>query len=416
MNNPSISQHQDQFQRIDALMRRGIQVDRQSGRPYFTGYSYNTLYDWDQYFEAIVQLHMGWGTTYIRNGVKIFLDSQREDGFITRRVPGVLFEERGRLDALTQAILREEDKEMIKPFLSQLALLVYKEDGHLDWISIEDYRRLKAYIRYWLVEMDRNGNGLATWNSGPHSGMDDQVERLGRWGACISEGVDLNCFLLRECKAFAILAGVLGHIEDSVEFAGHAERLRQLVQQDLWCEEDGFFYDRNERTGDFIRVKSSAGFSPLWAGAATSAQAERMVSEHLLNPAEFWRPFPIPSYAASEPGYREKRLPEDVGCNWRAQTWIPVNYYLLHGLIDYGYAAIARQIAAKSYEMVLKLGDREYYNSDSCTGNGLDPFWGWSLLAYFMPLECEKGLDPSRLSITAKDVLPIARPKKTIST
>jgi hypothetical protein len=134
-------------------------------------------------------------------------------------------------------------------------------------------------------------------------------------------------------------------------------------------------------------------------------QAVRLVNDHLMNPKEFWRAFPIPSYAATEPGYREERLPEDVGCNWRAQTWIPINYYLMHGLMDYGYTDIAGQIAEKSYDMVKAIGDREYYNTDSCTGNGLDPFWGWSLLAYFMLLECETCYDPTALRLTVWDAL-----------
>jgi putative isomerase len=397
--------NQDDVQRIRLLMQRGLQKERLSGRPYFTGYRYNTLYDWDQYFESIVQLYVGWGTGLIRSGVAIFLDTQHEDGFITRRVPGILPEERHTLDAQSQSILAEEDREMIKPFLSQLAWLVYRQDEDLSWVRPDMYQKLKKYIQYWLTQMDKNGNGLATWNSGPHSGMDDQVERLGRWGACISEGVDLNCFLARECQAFSLLAKTLGHHEDSAAYQSQAEALRGLIQRELWCEEDGFFYDRSEHTGEFIRVKSSAGFAPIWAGAATQEQSERLVGEHLLNPHEFWRAFPIPSYAASEPGYREARQPEDVGCNWRAQTWIPVNYYLMHGLMDYGYGDIARQIADKTYAMVKQIGDREYYNTDSCTGNGLDPFWGWSLLAYFMPLEVEEGLDPTMLLGNASDAM-----------
>jgi hypothetical protein len=44
-------------------MERGVLVETDTGRAYFTGYSYKTLYDWDQYFEAIVQIYMGWPRT-----------------------------------------------------------------------------------------------------------------------------------------------------------------------------------------------------------------------------------------------------------------------------------------------------------------------------------------------------------------
>ena len=103
---------------LQALMERGVLVEPDTGHSYFTGYSYKTLYDWDQYFEAIVQIYMGWPTEYIRNGVTIFLDHQPESGLISRSVPSN----------------EHRNPEHVKPFLAQLALLVEKASGERDWI------------------------------------------------------------------------------------------------------------------------------------------------------------------------------------------------------------------------------------------------------------------------------------------
>ncbi len=43
----------------DSLMNKGILQDTDTKKLYFTGYAYKTLYDWDQYFESIVQIYMG---------------------------------------------------------------------------------------------------------------------------------------------------------------------------------------------------------------------------------------------------------------------------------------------------------------------------------------------------------------------
>jgi uncharacterized repeat protein (TIGR02543 family) len=48
-------------------------------------------------------------------------------------------------------------------------------------------------------------------------------------------------------------------------------------------------------------------------------------------------------------------------------------------------------------------GDREYYATESQKGCGLDPFWGWSLLAYFMPWENENRYDPTEISLKNND-------------
>ena len=42
-------------------------------------------------------------------------------------------------------------------------------------------------------------------------------------------------------------------------------------------------------------------------------------------------------------------------------------------------------------------GDREYYNSETGEGVGLEPFWGWSLLGHFMMLEEELDWDINSL-------------------
>lgn len=227
--------------------------------------------------------------------------------------------------------------------------------------------------------------------------MDNQHERAGYWYDCFDEGVDLNCYIVRECRAMAKIAAVKGYPDDEKYFNDMADTVTKAVQS-MWVEEDGLFYDRNEKTGDFLKVKYAGIFAAMWAGIATKEQAERMVKEHLLNKDEFWRPFPVSVYSATEPGYTENYMPGDLGCSWRANTWIPINYYIFEGLRDYGYHDVAKKLSNITYDMVKKIGDREYYTSESCKGCGLDPFWGWSLLAYFMPYEQETGFDPTKLN------------------
>ena len=52
-------------------------------------------------------------------------------------------------------------------------------------------------------------------------------------------------------------------------------------------------------------------------------------------------------------------------------------------------------------------GTREYYDAETGDGLGLDPFWGWSLLGYFMPLEFHERYDPSGIDYAA--IVPYAK-------
>jgi len=82
---------------------------------------------------------------------------------------------------------------------------------------------------------------------------------------------------------------------------------------------------------------------------------------------------------------------------------------LMHGLMQYGYKDIAKKLAYKNFELALIKNEvtREYYNAETGEGKGLDPFWGWSALAYFMPIECELNYNP--MDIGRDEIIPIAQ-------
>lgn len=80
---------------------------------------------------------------------------------------------------------------------------------------------------------------------------------------------------------------------------------------------------------------------------------------------------------------------------------------VFHGLMNYGYQTEARELATRTYDLVYKQNKatREYYNAENGEGYGRNPFYGWSTLAYLMPLEWELQYDPTR--ITEKRMFPL---------
>jgi glycogen debranching enzyme len=318
----------------------------------------------------------------------IFLSRQEPDGFIP----------------LTLGITYPKPNQMFKPFLAQLAVLGSQQTGSYEWLREKDYGQLQKYLHRWFA-YDADHNGLPTWNSSDASGMDNQLSRSGDFDSYFDEGVDLACYLVRELQAMAIISGKLGKTKEQNEYQQHAKELTKLINDVFWDEKDGFYYDRNEKTGKKIRVKSVAGSFPLWAGVATPAQARRLVREHLFNEKEFWLAYPVATYAKTEPDFYEGTTKGE--CNWRGNTWIPSNYMIFHGLIKYGYDKEARELADKTYKMVLDMNPvtREYYDSETGQGYGMNPFWGWSSLGYIMPLEYKLHYDPTDLTGKVKPIV-----------
>ncbi len=404
---PQLKEYRKGLGSIDSLMQNGILLEDVSGLKYYTAYDSKTMYDWDQYFGAILHIYMGWPSDYIRNGVIIFLQNQQENGFIARSVPGNEW----------------HDTEHVKPFLAQIALLVYRAYGELDWITDAEYfPKLQKYIDFWLNDMDENKNGLSEWMSAPHTGMDNQHERAGFWLDRNCEGVDLNSYLVRETLAFARLAELADKQQLANQYRLISAQRKTRIREELWDENDGFYYDRkkdkdqpiaqslwvgarlNEQSaGQWkIPVRSVAAFTAMWAGVATESQGNAMVTRYLTNPGEFWTPYPVSALSKSEIGYSTRVQPGDMGCSWRANTWIPANYMIYHGLKWYGYQGIASSLARRTVELIEKAGNHEYYNSETGEGMGLEPFRGWSLLGHFFMLEEALDWDINEINADAR--------------
>jgi hypothetical protein len=362
------------------ISTKGLHGFPQSREKLLTGYAYGEYFDWDLYFENIYLSYYGVSKFDFSN-FAIFLSRQEPDGFISR----------------TLGIAYPKPNQMFKPFLAQLAVLGSQQTGSYEWLREKDYGQLQRYLDRWFA-YDADHNGLPTWNSSDASGMDNQLSRSGDFDSYFDEGVDLACYLVRELQAMAIISGKLGKTKEQNEYQQHAQRLTKLINDVFWDEKDGFYYDRNEKTGKKIRVKSVAGFFPLWAGVATPAQARRLVREHLFNEKEFWLAYPVATYAKTEPDFYEGTTKGE--CNWRGSAWIPSNYMIFHGLIKYGYDREALELADRTYKMVLDMNPvtREYYDSETGQGYGMNPFWGWSSLGYIMPLEYKLHYDPTDLT------------------
>jgi putative isomerase len=367
------------------IATRGIRPFPGTTDKLLTGYHYNEYYDWDLYFENVYLTYFG-VDDYCFTNLKMFLQREEPDGYINR------------------SLIKRRDRQHFKPFLAQLAVMGTKMRGDdYEWARDQYYDKLKKYLERWFA-YDGDRNGLPVWNSADHSGMDNQWSRAGALGAFEVEGVDLACYLVRELRAMAIIADRLRKKADRDAYLKHAANLGKLINDVFWDEQDGFYYDRNEKKNQRVKIKSVAAFMPLWAGVATPRRARRLVKEHLLNEKEFWLKYPVASYAKTEPDYYQGSHNE---CNWRGPTWMPTNYMVFHGLVHYGFKATARDLAERTFRMVLEENavTREYYNAETGAGVGQTQFWGFSILGYVMPLELELGYDATDLEAPYKPII-----------
>ena len=174
------------------------------------------------------------------------------------------------------------------------------------------------------------------------SGMDN----LPRGDVRLAGWVDMSAQQALSARMLAQIAEVLGRANRRTHWQQVFEAARDRINQAAWSEADGIYYDV-ARGGAHAGVRHIGAFWTLLAGVA-GTRAARLIT-HLEDPAEFGRPHPFPTLAATEPAYA------DHGHYWRGSVWAPTNYMVFRGLRDNGRADLARSAAAAHLEMMARV-------------------------------------------------------------
>lgn len=168
------------------------------------------------------------------------------------------------------------------------------------------------------------------------------------------------------------------------EIEGWIEKTREVFDGRFWNEGRGLYLDYDVRRASSIPVNTCATFAPLYAGLASTEQAERLVQEHYENPAEYApneeTKYRVPSTAKNEKGYAPRRY-------WCGPVWMILNWLTTLGLRRYGYGVLADDLRASSLGLLATQGLREYYDPRDGTGLGGQDFaWTAGLALDFIDM------------------------------
>ncbi len=119
------------------------------------------------------------------------------------------------------------------------------------------------------------------------------------------------------------------------------EELTELIQEKLWDEERGCFFNADSTTGALKDVVTPMAFWSLAAGAATKEQADRMIEQYALNSEKMFRPNGLSTVCYDYPSFKP------TGGYWNGAMWSPASFQWLKGLQKYGYDALAFEEAVR---------------------------------------------------------------------
>lgn len=208
-------------------------------------------------------------------------------------------------------------------------------------------------------------------STGDHAGADGFT-----WTDCL-----VNACYLQALAAEARLLEAEGQQRRSAEvLARRARGLDTLIER-CWDESKGAFFDYHTAVAppserQLVCMLTISSLLPLVLDDLPREIVARLVEEHLLNEAEFWLPYGVPSVAATEPSFDPtfgSRL------LWRGPTWVNTNWFLIKGLETHGYLKVAAELTERTVAMLDLGGIRECYNPYTAEGYAAQDF-GWSTL------------------------------------
>jgi Mannosylglycerate hydrolase MGH1-like glycoside hydrolase domain len=364
---------------------------------------------WDSCFHTIALAHFDMSRA--RSEIRSLLANAQPDGFVAH----VTFWQRERYEDLlsTYAIAYRTPylSDCIQPPVLAEAVAAAAQGEGGDTFLAEVLPRTVAYFE-WLDRMrdpDRDGliatlqpdeSGLdhtpkydaylglervehaeftRAWErvANPYAEVGRDHERMFALDRFVCADVLVNTIYAENLRVLADLLERTGDAGGASRFRSRAERTVRSLVEKCYDAGAGLFYDMVGRDGHGrLRVNTVSSLMPLALDIPRTA-AEALIRQ-IEDPHKYQAPFPVPSTALDEPGYRKPTA--DSKLVWRGPTWINTNWYLARGLRRHGRDDLARVVEDRSAALVERSGFREYYDPFTGEGFGATGF-SWSALA-----------------------------------
>lgn len=304
------------------------------------------LWLWDSVFHTFGNVFMDEELAY--DSLASVMDGQTPDGLIPHLVAVDWHSE------ITQP-----------PVLAWGFLELYKKTKNEKALK-NHFEGLKSYLKWNKNNRDSNNNDLYEW----FINTDDPNCRCDECGMDNSprfddvkpmDCIDFSCFMANEMRCMAKICEIIKKPDEKTYFETEYEKIKKAINDNLYCENDGMYYDKVICDGKLKKVKAVSSLLPLFAGVCDEIQAKRLAENYKK---EFECAAGVASVAKSDKTYGTDM--------WRGPVWINYNYMIMQGLLEYGYKEEALDIAKKTIDIISHSYNMfgtvyEFYDSDNKT-------------------------------------------------
>ncbi len=268
------------------------------------------------------------------------------------------------------SVIELRDGERLQHVVTDYIKSKYTQPPLIAWAAVEiaremtDEDRLKFYneiyeplckYHQWLRDSRSLPSGLYAWEHPYESGKENaprfsNVDESELLDTRQIAAPDFSAYMVLDCEALEVMSERMGCSEAAEEYRSEADDIREVMNQFLWHEEDGLYYDRVHETGEFIESNTIASLIPLVAGVPGATRAEALLKT-IMDQDAYNTPIPLPSVAVNDPDF--------VPDMWRGPVWINTAYLVLRGIHRYGYITEWTELSWRLLTGVYKVIEHE---------------------------------------------------------
>ena len=205
------------------------------------------------------------------------------------------------------------------------------------------YEPLVKYARHFDRDRDRQGSGLYDVLTQGETGqeymgrylfVDEQADQWGPFKVGL-KGVDATVYIYELKKQLAWMAAKLGKKRDAAQWRAEAAKTKKAVLDTMWDPERRIFCDVHGETWQRSPHDAAVCFYPFMTDLA-GPEHVTAIDDHLLNPDEFWLPWPAPSTSAKAPHFDAdgEWKQQRKHCPWSGVSWLMTNSHLAEALAN----------------------------------------------------------------------------------
>jgi hypothetical protein len=223
------------------------------------------------------------------------------------------------IDSYLRFWLRGGDNESLKPhyhrYSGWTAWAAYER-----WLADGNRERLiglldALILDYKAWEAERLLPSGLFWQYDVRDGMEESAS-----GSRTAKNArpTINSYMYGNALAIAEIAELAASKAIAAEYRMKAQRLRQLLQEQLWDHEAGFFKVLLE-TGTLATVREQIGFIPWAFGVPEANKGYEVAWKQLMDPEGFFAPFGPTTAEQRHPAYGIRE--EGDNCQWNGPSW-----------------------------------------------------------------------------------------------